>query len=119
MMEMLAMGREGNGIHRRSRGRSIAYWTICIFFLVEIGASALVIQDYFDDPQTYHQVYSDAVQVIALNLFFGPLGVVALAYHVAGWRERRFSPFVLAVLVLNFGFAIVDHIFNITVICCI
>ena len=105
-------------VRQLSGARSVTYWVVCLFFLVDVGASGLVIQDYFADPQTYHQVYGDPVLVIALNLFFGPLAAVALAYHSAGWREKRLSPFVLAVLVLDVGFAIADHIFNITVICC-
>jgi hypothetical protein len=112
IMETLTMGGEDNHVHRRSRARALAYWLILIFFLLHVGASALVVQDYFADPETYHRVYSDPVLVIALNLFFGPLAAVALAYHAAGWREKRLSPFVLAVLVLDLGFAI-------AVICCI
>ncbi len=102
----------------RKGWRSLAYWLLLAYFLLHIGSSALVVQDYFSDPQTYHQVYGDPVLVIALNLFFGPLAAVALAYHAAGWREKRLSPFVLAVLVLDLGFAVADQIFNITVICC-
>ncbi len=118
-MKALAIGEEDNGVYRRSRARSLVYWAVGFFLLVHVSASALVVQDYFADPETYHRVYSDPVLVIALNLFFGPLAAVALAYHAAGWREKRLSPFVLAVLVLDLGFAVVDHIFNITVICCI
>ena len=102
----------------RQRLRPLAYWTILLWLSFEIWGAIVDYQQYLEDSDTYHRVYLKPELQQAVSHIFGVLAAIALAFHLRGWRGRRFSWVTIACLMLEIGFGIADTIFDIVPICC-
>jgi hypothetical protein len=102
----------------RRRLRSIAYWTALLLLSFEVWAGIVDYQGYLEDPETYHRVYLKPELQQALSHVFGVLAAVALAFHLRGWRGRRFSRVTIGYFVFELCWGIVGMFVDIVPICC-
>jgi hypothetical protein len=102
----------------RRRLRSTAYWTALIWLSFEVWAAIGDYQEYLEDPETYHRVYLKPELQQALSHIFGVLAAIALAFHLRGWRGRRFSRVTIGYFVFEVCCGIVGMFVDIVPICC-
>lgn len=100
------------------RLRSTAYWTALFWLSFSAWAAIGDYQGYLEDPETYHRVYLKPELHETLNSIFGVLSAIALAFHLRGWRGRRFSWMTIGFFVFEVCWGILGTFIDIDPICC-
>jgi hypothetical protein len=112
---------ESNTIKARPwprRLRSIAYWTLLLWFSLDVVVAITEYQEYLEDSTTFHQVYLNAELHMAISHAFGIVSAVALMFLLRGWKGRRFPWVTIACLMLQVGFCVANALFDFEPICC-